>query len=149
MLKQMRELGIKSQFLMGDGGCGPAFIEKAGAEIAEGFKCSQAGLSVDKMPNGKDFKERFEKKYGPIQNYSPYTYDAAAVIIMAMQKANSTEPAKYLPELAKISYDGVTGKIEFDEKGDIKNGFITLLEVKGGKLNVLSTQSTAGAAKTQ
>jgi len=55
-------------------------------------------------------------------------------LIAAMQKANSTDPAKYLPELAKISYDGVTAKIEFDEHGDTKNGAITLYQVKDGKL---------------
>ena len=55
-------------------------------------------------------------------------------LIAAMQKANSTDPAKYLPELAKISYDGATAKIEFDEHGDTKNGAITLYQVKDGKL---------------
>jgi branched-chain amino acid transport system substrate-binding protein len=142
MLKQMRELGLKAQFMQGDGGCTPEFIKLAG-EASDGFKCSQAGLPVDKMTNAKDFKERFEKKFGQIQIYAPYTYDAAAVMIAAMQKANSSDPAKYLPELAKISYDGITGKIEFDDKGDIKAGNITLYEVKGGKLEVLSTLSTA------
>ena len=53
---------------------------------------------------------RFTGKYGPIQVYAPYSYDAAMTLIAAMQKANSTDPAKYLPELAKISYDGVTAK---------------------------------------
>ena len=51
----------------------------------------------------------------------------------AMQKANSADPAKYLPELAKISYNGVTGKIAFDKKGDIKDGTLTLYTYKGGK----------------
>ena len=55
-------------------------------------------------------------------------------VLAAMQKANSTDPGKYLPELAKISYDGVTAKIEFDEHGDTKNGAITLYQVKDGKL---------------
>ncbi|MDB5841405.1 MAG: branched-chain amino acid transporter substrate-binding protein, partial [Herminiimonas sp.] len=51
----------------------------------------------------------------------------------AMQKANSAEPAKYLPELAKVKYDGVTGPIAFDSKGDIKDGKLTLFTYKGGK----------------
>ena len=60
-------------------------------------------------------------------------------LIEAMQKANSTDPAKYLPELAKISRQGVTGPIAFDEKGDLKNGPITLYVVKGGKWEPLAT----------
>ncbi len=72
-------------------------------------------------------------------------------LIAAMQKANSTDPAKYLPELAKISYDGVTAKIEFDEHGDTKNGAITLYQVKDGKLvpmamNVGGTTTKVDAA---
>ena len=47
---------------------------------------------------------------------------------------NSVEPAKYLPELAKTDgFQGVTAKIAFDEKGDIKDGAITLYQAKGGK----------------
>ena len=55
-------------------------------------------------------------------------------MIAAMQKADSTDPAKYLPELQKISYNGATGKIEFDEKGDRKNAEITIFTLKGGKI---------------
>jgi branched-chain amino acid transport system substrate-binding protein len=51
-----------------------------------------------------------------------------------MQKADSTDPAKYLPELAKISYDGSTGKIEFDAKGDRKDAEMTIFQMKGGKV---------------
>jgi hypothetical protein len=69
-----------------------------------------------------------------------------------MKKANSTDPGKYLPELAKISYDGITAKIEFDEHGDTKNGAITLYQVKDGKLMPMAvnvggkTEKVAAAA---
>ena len=49
-----------------------------------------------------------------------------------MKKANSSDPSKYLPELARISYRGATGTIEFDEKGDRKNAEITIFTIKGG-----------------
>jgi branched-chain amino acid transport system substrate-binding protein len=55
-------------------------------------------------------------------------------MVAAMVKAGSAEPAKYLPVLAKTDgYAGVTGKIGFDSKGDIKNGALTLFTYKGGK----------------
>ena len=38
----------------------------------------------------------------------------SSVMIAAMQKAGSSDPAKYLPALAGIAYDGVTAKISFD-----------------------------------
>ena len=51
-----------------------------------------------------------------------------------MQKADSADPAKYLPELQKISMNGATGKIEFDDKGDRKNAEITIFTLKDGKV---------------
>jgi branched-chain amino acid transport system substrate-binding protein len=61
-------------------------------------------------------------------------YDAVMVMANAMVKAGSADPAKYLPVLAKTDgYKGVTGTISFDEKGDIKNGALTLYTYKAGK----------------
>jgi branched-chain amino acid transport system substrate-binding protein len=133
MVKQMKELGIKAKYIAGDGVCSAEWPKLSGG-AAEGQYCTQAGLPPDKMPNAADFVKRFTAKYGPIQVYAPYSYDAANTLIAAMQKANSTDPAKYLPALAQISYDGITAKIEFDEHGDTKNGAITLYQVKDGKL---------------
>ena len=78
--------------------------------------------------------------------YAPYCYDAVNVMIAAMQKAGSAEPEKYLPELAKVEYDGVTAKIVFDEKGDLKGGAITLYQVQQGKWQPLQTMGGAPAA---
>jgi branched-chain amino acid transport system substrate-binding protein len=138
MAKQMRQLGMKAQFLGGDGLQTPKFIELAGAD-AEGAIASIPGLPIEKMPKGADFKKKFEEKYGQIQLYAPYAYDAAYVMVDAMQRANSTDPAKYLPELGKTSFEGVTGKIGFDAKGDLTSGPITLYTVKGGKWETLET----------
>ena len=69
-----------------------------------------------------------------VQVYAPYVYDAVNVMVAAMVKAGSADPAKYLPVLAKTDgYKGVTGNIAFDNKGDIKNGALTLYTYKGGK----------------
>lgn len=138
MAKQMRQLGMKSQFLGGDGLQTPKFIELAGAD-AEGAIASIPGLPIEKMPKGTDFKQKFEAKYGQIQLYAPYAYDAAYVLVDAMKRANSTDPEKYLPELGKTSFEGVTGKIGFDAKGDLTSGPITLYTVKGGKWETLET----------
>jgi branched-chain amino acid transport system substrate-binding protein len=137
MVKQLKELGIKAKYIAGDGVCTTEWPKLAGG-AAEGQYCTQAGLPPDKMANAADFVKRFTAKYGPIQIYAPYSYDAAMTLIEAMKKANSTDPAKYLPALASISYDGITAKIEFDEHGDTKNGAITLYQVQDGKLTPMA-----------
>ena len=143
MMKQLKALAVKTKFMTGDGGYTPEFIKLAGA-AAEGAYASLPGVPLDKMPGGKAFADRFIAKYGPIQLYAPYCYDAVNVMIAAMQKAGSADPAKYLPALADITYDGVTAKIQFDEKGDLKGGAITMYQVQHGKWVPLET---LGAAK--
>jgi branched-chain amino acid transport system substrate-binding protein len=137
MLKQARELGLKAVFSFGDGACTDKMKELAGDKNAEGFICSQAGLPVQAA--SKSFLDAYKAKYkvDPII-YAPFTYDAANLIITAMQKADSTDPAKYLPELQKISYDGATGHIQFDDKGDRKDAEITIFTMKGGKLDPIA-----------
>ncbi len=136
LLKQGRELGINVVFSFGDGACTEEMNKLAG-DAAEGLICSQAGLPVQAA--NKRFLDAYKAKFNadPIL-YSPFTYDAANLLIEAMKKANSVEPAKYLPELAKISYEGATGKIEFDEKGDRKDAEMTIFTMKAGKLEPLA-----------
>jgi len=103
MVKQMQTLGLKAQFLGGDGIHTAEFMKLAGA-AAEGVTASLPGVPLEQMPHGADFKQKFEGKYGKIQLYAPYCYDAMMVMAEAMQRANSIEPAKYLPEMAKTNY---------------------------------------------
>lgn len=138
MAKQMHGLGLKAKFLAGDGVQTHEFLKLAGG-AAHGVTASMPGLPLEKMPGGKSFKEKFNAKYGPIQNYAPYAYDAVNAMIEAMVRAGSPEPAKYLPELAKLRLNGVTGEIAFDAKGDILSGAITLYQVKDGHWEILET----------
>jgi branched-chain amino acid transport system substrate-binding protein len=137
MLKQARELGIKAIFSFGDGACTDTMKQLAGDAVAEGLICSQAGLPV--VAASKDFLDAYKAKYNvdPII-YAPFTYDAANMLIDAMQKADSADPAKYLPVLQKSSYKGATGTIAFDEKGDRKNAEMTIFTMKGGKLEPIA-----------
>lgn len=136
LLKQGRELGIKAVFAFGDGACTDKMKELAG-DAADGMLCSQAGLPVQAA--NKKFLDAYKAKFkiDPIL-YAPFTYDAANLIIEAMKKANSPDPAKYLPELAKISYDGASGKIEFDDKGDRKDAEMTIFTMKAGKIEPIA-----------
>jgi branched-chain amino acid transport system substrate-binding protein len=136
LLKQGRELGLKAVFSFGDGACTDKMKELAG-DAANGLLCSQAGIPPQAAD--KKFLDAYKKKFNtdPIL-YAPFTYDAANLLIEAMKKANSSDPAKYLPELAKIDFNGATGKIAFDEKGDRKNAEMTIFTMKGGKLEPIA-----------
>ena len=136
LMKQGRELGIKAVFAFGDGACTDEMTKLAGP-AAEGLLCSQAGIPVAAADKG--FLDAYKKKFNvdPIL-YAPFTYDAANILIAAMKKADSADPAKYLPELAKITFKGVTGEISFDAKGDRKDAEMTIFTMKGGKIEPLA-----------
>jgi branched-chain amino acid transport system substrate-binding protein len=137
MLKQMKSLGINAKFMGGDGICTTELVKLAGDAMADGqVICAEAG-GVDGASKKAmdDFGAKYKKRFNDdVKLYAPYVYDAVNVMVDAMQRAKSTDPAKYLPELAKTpGYKGVTGTIAFDAKGDIKNGALTLYTYKGGK----------------
>jgi branched-chain amino acid transport system substrate-binding protein len=104
---------------------------------AEGLICSQAGIPVQAA--GKKFLEGYKAKFNmdPVL-YSPFTYDAAKLLVAAMQKADSADPAKYLPALAASELNGATGNIQFDEKGDRKDAEMTIFTMKEGKVTPLA-----------
>ena len=137
MLKQMKSLGINAKFMGGDGICTTELVKLAGDAMADGqVVCAEAGGVDGALKKGMDeFGAKYKKRFNDdVKLYAPYVYDAVYVMVDAMQRAKSTEPAKYLPELAKTpGYKGVTGTIAFDAKGDIKNGALTLYTYKGGK----------------
>ena len=138
MAKQMKQLGLNVQLLGGDGVQTAEFLKLAGAD-AQGVVASSPGLPLSAMPGGQAFKEKFNARYGEIQNYAPYAYDAMQVLVAAMRRADSADPHKYLPEITKTDYQGVTGHIRFDAKGDVAGGSVTLYQMKDGAWQVLET----------
>ncbi|GGC88435.1 branched-chain amino acid ABC transporter substrate-binding protein [Undibacterium terreum] len=141
MLKQMQQLGLDAKFMGGDGICSTELAKLAGDALGESkIVCAEAGGVEDGMKPGLEkFKGEFSKKFGhAVVLNAPYAYDAVMTVVAAMQKAGSAEPAKYLPELAKIHYKGITGNIAFDEHGDIRDGTLTLYTYKGGKRELIA-----------
>ncbi len=138
LAQQLKRLGLTAKLLGGDGLQNINFIKLAGAD-GEGVIASSPGLPLDAMPGGADFKKRFEAKYGPIQVYAPYAYDAVQVLVAAMKRADSAEPAKVLAALPQTDHAGVSGPLRFDAKGDTAGGAVTLYQVKNGAWAVLET----------
>ena len=142
MLRQMKSLGITAKYMGGDGICSSDLVKLAGDTIADNqVYCAEAGGVDGKGKAGMDaFRAKFKSKFGnEVQLYAPYVYDSVKLMVAAMVRAGSSDPAKYLPVLASTKdYQGVTGPISFDEKGDIKGGALTLKTVRGGKLEEIA-----------
>jgi len=141
MLRQMKQLGMNVKMMGGDGICSDEIHKLSGGAMADGqVFCAEAG-GVDAAGRaGLDkFRADYKKRFGiEVQINAPYAYDAVMTMADAMVKAGATAPAAYLPTLAKTRYQGVTGPISFDARGDIRDGTITLYTFKGGKRTVLA-----------
>ena len=136
MLRRMAQLGLsKQKYFGGDGFCTSELAKlTAGAPTLTNVVCAVGGASLEKMPGGKDWKARYDAKFpGQFQVYSPYTYDATMLLVDAMQRAGSWDPKKYIPELKKSNYHGVTAKIAFESNGEMKNPAVTLFAYKDGQ----------------
>ncbi|SCK25346.1 branched-chain amino acid ABC transporter substrate-binding protein [Vogesella sp. LIG4] len=149
LLKQMRKLGLTARFMGADGVNTAEFIKLAGSD-AEGAYASSAGASKELMPGFADFNSKYKAKFGSeIQAYAPYTYDAARVLIEAMKRANSADPKKFLPEIAKTQLQGVTGSIAFEPNGDVKNGTVTLYQLQNGAWKGVTPAANVAASAAQ
>ncbi|WP_119966384.1 branched-chain amino acid ABC transporter substrate-binding protein [Simplicispira lacusdiani] len=141
MLRQMEQLGMSNvKYFGGDGICTSEIAKlAAGAKTLANVVCAEGGASLAKMPGGVEWKKRYDAKYpNQFQVYSPYTYDATMLLVDAMQRANSTDPKVYIPELAKANFKGVTANIAFEPNGEMKNPAITLYVYKDGKKSPLN-----------
>jgi branched-chain amino acid transport system substrate-binding protein len=137
----MEQLGMgKVKYFGGDGICTSEIAKlAAGAKTLGNVICAEGGASLAKMPGGEAWKKRYDAKYpNEFQVYSPYTYDATFVLVDAMQRANSTDPKVYTPELIKTNFKGITTTIAFEANGELKNPAITLYEYKDGKKSALN-----------
>ncbi len=143
LVRRMKQLGMDTT-LMGAGG----FVSKTFLELAqkegEGVVALEPGLPVERMPGGAAFEQTYRERYKThIELHAPFAYDATLTLIDAIEQANSTDPAKYLPKLRAISHQGATGTIAFDEQGNLRHPSFTVYKVDNGQWK---TQTVLGGA---
>lgn len=138
LARRIKQLGINAT-LMGAGG----FVSQTFLELAqkdgEGVTALEPGLAVSQMPGGKAFEQAYRERFkAPIELHAPFAYDGVGVLIAALEKADSVDPAKYLPVLRASQYSGVTGTIAFDAQGNLKDPSFTVYQVKANQWQPVS-----------
>ena len=131
MVRQAKALGIKAKMLSEDAVYHPKFIE-VGGKAAEGTFLTFA--KAPDTPERKDFEKTYMKMWDvkTIGSYGYYAYDAAMILLEAIKKSGTTDTDKIVDTLRNTTWNGVTGEIKFDEKGDRKLAHIIWI-VKDGK----------------
>ncbi|MFD5555844.1 branched-chain amino acid ABC transporter substrate-binding protein [Streptomyces sp. NPDC127068] len=153
--KQLKEAGAKIPLFGGDGMFTPTYIETAGG-TSEGDLVTSVGVPVDTLPAAKQFIDTYKAKgyKGDYGTYGGYSYDAATAIVnavKAVKEANGDKlptgddlRKKVVEEVGKSDFEGIAGKVSFDEFGDTTNKQLTVYQVKGGKWEAVKTGTYNG-----
>jgi branched-chain amino acid transport system substrate-binding protein len=140
LTKDMVAAGIDCPIMLPDGCFEQAFIDSAGASVANDRSyVTFGGMPVSelaKTSNGKAFIDAYEKKFGkmPEEAYSAYGYECAKVALEVIRRAGVKNREALLWHCARIKdYDGVLGKWSFDPNGDTSLQVMSGNIIKNGK----------------
>jgi branched-chain amino acid transport system substrate-binding protein len=130
LVKQMKQLGLEAAFVSGDGVIDKEFI-KIGGAAAEGAYLSFSP-SMEKKASAQHFRTAYQEKFGEIGPYSIYAYDAANIILKAVEAAGTTDCKELAHTIHSMTHEGAIGQIRFDEKGDVLDAPYIFWIVKDG-----------------
>ncbi len=131
LVRQAREVGMNIPMITGDGVYDPTFISIAG-KAAEGTYVT-FGKDPSGLPTSRSFNEKYTVKYGAPGPYSIYAYDAANIILTAMQRTGTTDGLTVADYISKNTFQGAFGEISFDKNGDVTKAPYVVWQVRGGK----------------
>ncbi|HEX2226493.1 MAG TPA: branched-chain amino acid ABC transporter substrate-binding protein [Candidatus Binatia bacterium] len=159
LLKQMREKGVKAAFMGPDGLDSSEMVKIAGPQVIGSYYTTVAG-PPEVYPESASFAKRYKQRFGKeIESFALYGYDAALVGIKAVEQTLQTNGGKkpsrgdVAAAVRKIkNFNGVTGPIAFDSKGDpVKSKYFVLRfekEIYPGKVTkVIEQQAPAATGK--
>jgi branched-chain amino acid transport system substrate-binding protein len=148
---QVKKAGLDGPVVGGDALFSAEYVKLA-KKNSEGDIASSVGAPLETLPSAKQFVKNYEAAgYKlPYEAYGGYAYDATWSIIQAVKAVAEKNDGK-LPEdvndtreqvvdaMQDVTFDGVSGKVGFDEYGDTTNKQLSLYEVKDGEHKPVKT----------
>ncbi len=135
---KMRQAGLNIPFMSGDGCFDQTFVDTLKTTPDNVYLTFSP--DYHNIPAAQPFLDKYHAKYGPEGAYSVYGYDAANVYLSAVDEAKSTDPDKVAAVMKSHPFDTILGKVEFNDKGDLKTSGYVLWTIKDGKLQVVPGQ---------
>ena len=145
--QQMKAAGLNIPLMGGDGIFDPKFITLAG-KTSDNDLATSVGAPVDTLESAKKFVSDYNAQNykDPYAAYGGYSYDAANAIITALKTslkdAKDVDSARKatVDAMSSVSFDGVTGKVAFDQYGDTTSKVLTVYKVAAGKWATVETK---------
>jgi branched-chain amino acid transport system substrate-binding protein len=148
LAQQAKAAGVDAPLMGGDGIFDPKFIELAG-KTSDGDLATSVGAPTETLASAKTFVSDYAAgSYSdPYGAYGAYAYDAANAIINGLKtslaSAADAKSARQptIDAVGKVSFDGATGKVAFDQYGDTTTKVLTVYKVTSGKWKADKTGS--------
>jgi len=145
--QQMKKAGLNIPLMGGDGIYDGKFIELGGT-TSNGDLATSVGAPTDQLEAGKKFLADYAAAgyKDPAAAYGAYSFDAANAIINALKvslkdaKDVASVRQATIDALGKVSFEGVTGTVAFDQYGDSTSRVLTVYKVAAGKWGPVSTE---------
>ncbi|WP_437441459.1 branched-chain amino acid ABC transporter substrate-binding protein [Streptomyces aureus] len=152
LAKQIKEAGAKVVVVGGDAIYSPEYVKLGGAAATNGDIATSVGAPIESLDSAKEFLANYKAKgyKEAYEAYGGYAYDSTWAIIEAVKKAaegnggKAPERAKVVEAMQGVSFEGVTGKVSFDEFGDTTNKQLTVYKVEGGAFKPVKSDTFGG-----
>jgi branched-chain amino acid transport system substrate-binding protein len=136
IIKQARQVGLTMPFIGCDGWANQSLLT-IGGKALDGCYLTNHFSPDDPAPPVQKFVEKYKSKYGSVPDtFAALGYDAARIVMDAINRAGSAEPSAIRDALAKTSgFEGCTGTIGFDANRNATKAAL-VLTIKDGKFQV-------------
>lgn len=137
--RQARQMGLKVPLMGGDGWDSPKLTEIGGDSI-NGNYFSNHYSQEDTSPRVQEFIQKYKAAYSETpDSMAALGYDAALILVEAMERSRELTPAAIRGEIAKTSgFKGVTGSITLNsQRNAVKSAVV--LKVEAGQLKFQTT----------
>ncbi|MEE8454544.1 MAG: ABC transporter substrate-binding protein [Limibaculum sp.] len=146
--RNFRQLNIKVPLYQSHGVASKSYIELAG-DAAEGVRLPASALLVADKLSGDDpqkpvvvgYRDAYEAATGnPVSTFGGHAYDAFHMLVGAIERAGSTDPAAIRAEIEKTSgFIGTAGEVNMsaDDHLGLDLTAFRMLEIKGGDWTIV------------
>jgi branched-chain amino acid transport system substrate-binding protein len=123
-----RDAGISQPFL-GTDGMKTSFFLGGGDDRGEAYH-THSGADFRRLPTAADFRRRYVERFPEDSTYSAEAYDAAMMIVAALDRAGVADRTAVLDAFRSLgTYQGITGPISFTPTGERDGAFVSLYRV--------------------
>jgi branched-chain amino acid transport system substrate-binding protein len=136
LYNKLRSSGLTFKFVGGDGICTNELSKLLGSGLLnDDVLCAESGgVTSAEISRLQEFQSQFRSRFGEdVKLYAPYTYDAVKLLAAAIKATASTSSTEISNYLKKSKYKGVTGPLDFDQKGDLNHPAFTVYTFREGK----------------